>query len=334
MEATNDMTKKSRERNSQENKRSSKVRSMVISASFILTLLVVLTANEAVQARATQDANENMTHLSDESAFRRVQVGDIEIAYKIFGKGDPVVLIHGYGGSMDIWDPKLLEALAENHTVIVFNNRGVGNTTVGLKQYSIEQLADDTAGLLNVLGINKSSVLGWSMGGMVAQEFALNHPDKVNKLILYSSTCGGNESLLPEKEVLDTFSNKTGTPTERIARLMPLLFPEEWQKAHPNYQTAMPRNTQVTPNQTLNVALDAALNWGGTCNQLQQIDQPTLVIIGTDDKMMLPSNSLTIAERLPDAWLIQIDGGGHGLMYQYPESVGKMALTFLERGDN
>jgi pimeloyl-ACP methyl ester carboxylesterase len=163
---------------------------------------------------------------------------------------------------------------------------------------------------------------------------ALNHPNKVNNLILSASTCGGNESPLPEKEVLDKFANKMGTPIERVARLMPLLFPEEWQKTHPNYQTAMPRNTQVTPNQTLNVALDAALSWRGACNQLQQIDQPTLVIIGADDKMMLPSNSLTIAERIPDAWLVQIDSGGHGLMYQYPESVSKMMLTFLEKGDN
>jgi pimeloyl-ACP methyl ester carboxylesterase len=333
MEVTNDMREKSREKYSQENKSPSKVHRMVISASFVLAFLIVLTANEAVQARAMQDANENRAYRS-ESVLRKVQVGDIEIAYKLFGKGEPLVLIHGYGGSMDIWDPQLLKVLAENHTVIVFNNRGVGNTTGGLKQYSIEQLADDTAGLLDALGISKSNVLGWSMGGMVAQELVLNHPDKVNNLILYASTCGGNESPLPEKEVLETYANRTGTPTERIARLMPLLFPEEWQKAHPNYQTAMPRNTQVSPNQTLNVVLNAAFNWGGTCNQLQQIDQPTLVIIGTDDKMILPSNSLTIAERIPDAWLVQIDGGGHGLMYQYPETVSKMALTFLEKGDN
>lgn len=196
------MSEISRERNSQENKkRPFKVWRMVISASFVLAFLIVLTANEVVQARATQDANENRAYLSDESALRRVQVGDIEIAYKVFGKGEPIVLIHGYGGSMDVWDPQLLEVLAENHTVIVFNNRGVGNTTVGLKQYSIEHLSDDTAGLLDALGINKSNVLGWSMGGMVAQELALNHPNKVNNLILYASTCGGNESTLPERDL-------------------------------------------------------------------------------------------------------------------------------------
>jgi pimeloyl-ACP methyl ester carboxylesterase len=324
------MKEKSRGKNNQEKKRPFKVHEMVITASFALAFLVVLTANEAVQARATPDVTENITNRSDESAVRKVQVGDIEIAYKVFGKGEPIVLIHGYGGSMDVWAPQLLEVLAENHTVIVFNNRGVGNTTLGLKQYSVEQLADDSAGLLDALKISKSNVLGWSMGGMIAQELALRHPNKVNNLILYASTCGGNESPLPEKEVLNTFANKTRTPTERIARLMPLLLPEEWRKDHPNYQTAMPRNTQVTPNQTLNFALDAALSWRGTCNQLQQIDQPTLVIIGTDDKMMLPANSLTLAERIPDAWLVQIDGGGHGLMYQYPESVSKMTLTFLE----
>jgi len=97
------MREKSREKNSQENKRQSKVRRMIISASFVLAFLIVLTANEALQARATQDANENRAYRSDESALRKVQVGDIEIAYKLFGKGEPLVLIHGYGGSMDIW---------------------------------------------------------------------------------------------------------------------------------------------------------------------------------------------------------------------------------------
>src|SRR5918999_3188259 len=125
---------------------------------------------------------------------KKVHVGDIDIAYKIFGKGDPIFLINGYSHSMDNWDPTLLERLASNHTVIIFNNRGIGNTTSGENRFfSIAQFANDTAGLLDVLEIKQADILGYSMGGFIAQELALTHPDRVGKLIIYASICGGNE---------------------------------------------------------------------------------------------------------------------------------------------
>src|ERR671928_1002580 len=101
---------------------------------------------------------------------KKVHVGDIDIAYKIFGKGDPILLINGYTHSMDNWDPTLLERLASNHTVIIFNNRGIGNTTSGENRFSIAQFANDTAGLLDVLEIKQADILGYSMGGFIAQE--------------------------------------------------------------------------------------------------------------------------------------------------------------------
>ena len=84
-----------------------------------------------------------------------------------------------------------LKGLSTNHTVIVFDNRGIGNTTVGSKNFTIEQFAADSAGLLDALKINKSDVLGYSMGGMIAQQLTLNYPDKVDNLIIYASYCGG-----------------------------------------------------------------------------------------------------------------------------------------------
>jgi hypothetical protein len=125
---------------------------------------------------------------------KKVHVGDIDIAYKMFGKGDPILLINGYSQSMDNWDPILLERLAFNHTVIIFDNRGIGNTTSGEKGFSIVQFANDTAGLLDALEIKQIDVLGYSMGGIIAQELGLNHPNRVGKLIIYASTCGGRNS--------------------------------------------------------------------------------------------------------------------------------------------
>ena len=125
---------------------------------------------------------------------KKVHVGDIDIAYKIFGKGDPILLINGYSHSMDNWDPTLLERLAFNYTVIIFDNRGIGNTTSGEKGFSMVQFANDTASLLDVLQFKQIDVLGYSMGGMIAQELALNYPDRVGKLIIYASTCGVRNS--------------------------------------------------------------------------------------------------------------------------------------------
>jgi pimeloyl-ACP methyl ester carboxylesterase len=127
---------------------------------------------------------------------KNVHVGDIDIAYKTFGKGDPILLINGYSQPMDNWDPTLLERLASNHTVIIFDNRGIGNTTSGEKRFSIVQFANDTASLLDVLEIKQIDVLGYSMGGIIAQELALNHPDRVGKLIIYASTCGGGKEFI------------------------------------------------------------------------------------------------------------------------------------------
>jgi pimeloyl-ACP methyl ester carboxylesterase len=113
------------------------------------------------------------------------------IAYKVFGKGDPFLLVSGSGLVMDAWQPSILRDLSRNHTVIIFDNRGVGNTTIGTKPFLIQQLANDTAGLLGALKIQKADVLGFSMGSFVAQQLTVTYPEKVNRLILYGATCGG-----------------------------------------------------------------------------------------------------------------------------------------------
>ena len=108
-----------------------------------------------------------------------VQVGDINIAYKRFGQGKPILFISGTSQTKDAWEPTLLlELAATNHTVIVFDNRGIGETTVGTKPFSIEQFAYDTAGLLDALQIEKADVFGASLGSFVAQELALNYPKR------------------------------------------------------------------------------------------------------------------------------------------------------------
>lgn len=116
--------------------------------------------------------------------IKKVHVGDIDIAYKVFGKGDPILLLSGSGSVMDTWSPTILNDLSSNHTVIIFDHRGVGNTTTGTKPFSIIQFANDTAGLLDALKIQKADIFGYSMGTFVAQELTVMHPQKVTGLYL------------------------------------------------------------------------------------------------------------------------------------------------------
>ena len=110
---------------------------------------------------------------------KKVHVGDIDIAYKIFGKGDPILLVSGASSDMNAWEPSTLRNLSSNHTVIVFDNRGVGNTTTGTKPFSIQQLANDTAGLLDALKIQKADVLGYSLGSFVLNNLQLRIQKKL-----------------------------------------------------------------------------------------------------------------------------------------------------------
>jgi alpha-beta hydrolase superfamily lysophospholipase len=133
----------------------------------------------------------------DNIQTKKVRVGDIDVAYKVFGKGKPLLLIPGFSATMYVWDTVMLDKLSSNHTIIVFDNRGIGKTTVGTKTWTIEQFANDTAGLIDALGIRKPiDVLGLSWGGYVAQELTLMHPQKVSKLILYGTDCGGKATIL------------------------------------------------------------------------------------------------------------------------------------------
>lgn len=276
------------------------------------------------------NANANSLNIQD-IPTKKIHVGDIDIAYKIFGKGDPILLINGYSFTMDSWDSTLLETLASNHTVIVFDNRGIGNTTSGSEQkFSILLFTNDTAGLLEALNIKKADVLAWSMGSRISQELTLNYPDRVGKLILHAIGCGGEGSVPQSQEVRNEFINGTGTAEDRIARLVPLFFPQEWRNENPNYLENIPKTTEIILNQTLNKQIETAANAPSTCDRLKNITQPTLVIVGTDDAAIPAPNSLRMAELIPRAWFVQINGGGHGLMYQYPEQFSSIVETFLK----
>lgn len=266
-----------------------------------------------------------------EQEAKTIPVGDIDIAYRVFGEGYPIVLITGYSATMDMWAPALLQELATHYRVIVFDNRGMGKTTASDKEFTIELFADDTAALLDSLNIERAHIIGWSMGTYIAQELALRHPDKVDRLILYAADCGGEEAIQPSPEALEVLADTSGTPQERGERLLKLLFPLKWLEEHPDPRTYFPMPTETSSPENIERQYKAIVDWTGTLSRLPQITQDTLLIAGTDDVIPPPENSFIIAERIPGAWLVQFKDAGHGLMYQYPERLSRIVLTFLQR---
>ena len=278
--------------------------------------------------------------------LEKVHVEDIDVAYKMFGKGDPIILFNGASDSMDAWNPSFLTGLSSNHTVIVFDQRGIGNSTVGSKPYTYLQLANDTAGLLDALKIPKADVMGYSLGGHIAQAFTISHPDKVNRLILVATTCGGKDGIPKPAEFLklqaDTVNKSLqNIPiTEELKALNVASLGSGWVKLHPE-SVDIPANTtslqQLKPGLPPEIAkkqnslvIWENTNWSGACDAEAKLAKPTLVIAGTDDNDYMPhGNALILASKIPGAWLVQIKDAGHAVMDQYPAEIGKIVNTFL-----
>lgn len=258
-----------------------------------------------------------------------VRVNDIAMSCRIYGQGDPLVMIMGYGSTMNLWEEGLLKNLAARFQVIVFDNRGIGGTEAGERAFSIEQFADDAAGLLDALGRGRAHVMGWSMGAMIAQELARRHPGKVNKLVLYAAHCDA-ELYPPAPEVIRKLTDTSGTQEEQGMRFISLLFPPEWLQSHGErlkeifFRPMGEIRPEILAKQSQ--AIDA---WKSGCGLLDRIHNSTLIIAGEADVLVPPQNSRYLAGKIPRARLDLIEGAGHGLMFQVPEVFCEKVIGFL-----
>jgi pimeloyl-ACP methyl ester carboxylesterase len=290
-------------------------------------------SSATVSPMGTLSVSDSPGSQSSQVQAKTVRVDDINVAYKDFGQGKPLILIIGYGSTMDLWPPGVLLNLSAKHRVIVFDNRGMGNTSTSDKPFSIGLFADDTAGLMDALNISQADVLGWSMGADVAQELALRHPGKVNRLILYAGSAGGNESVPASPAVIEKLTNTSGSAREQGERLFSLLFPPGWIREHPDSRTYFPIPTETSPPASYVRQAEAISSWNGTHSRLPGIRSPTLVLTGAEDVISVPANAFVIGGRIPGAWVIQVPGGGHGMMYQYPDVFERTITFFLDTGN-
>ena len=189
--------------------------------------------------------------------------------------------------------------------------------------------------------------MGYSLGGHIAQAFTLSYPDKVNRLILVATTCGGKDGIPkpPEfikfqAEIVNKSQNNVSLSAEDIKALNVASLGSGWIKLHPesvegfgnitSLQQLKPGLPPETEKNQANLVAWEATNWSGACDAEAKLAKPTLVIAGTDDNNYMPhGNALVIASKVPGAWLVQIKDAGHAVMNQYPAEIGKILNTFL-----
>jgi pimeloyl-ACP methyl ester carboxylesterase len=258
------------------------------------------------------------------------QVGDIKIYYEVHGEGaQTLVMVRGLGSNLLSWYEQMPD-LTKHFRCVVFDNRGAGRTDKPDEPYSIIQMAGDTAGLMEALGIKRCALLGISMGGGVALEFVLNYPESLSCLILGCTSCGGSEAKQPAAEITDAILAGTGATPEQEKLQLKALFCDETSEKRPD---VIEKHNRIRlqyeiPAFALARQVQAILASEGTSTRLGQIHIPTMVITGRDDRLVPPENSHLLAERIPGAILKEISGG-HQFMEEYPKEFNRAVIEFV-----
>jgi len=271
-------------------------------------------------------------------ATQTITAGDVTFAYRELGKqngGTPVVFLVHLAAVMDNWDPRIVDGIAAKHHVIAFDNRGVGAST-GSPSNSMEQMADDAITFIKAKGLKQVDLLGFSMGGMVAQEIVLKEPQLVRKMIVAGTGPAGGEGI--SSVVWVTYYDMLrGFLTGQDAKQY--LFFTRTPGGIEAGKAFLERLKERTDNRDTDISISAFMaqlqalrTWGQKePADLSVVKQPVLVVNGDADRMVPTVNTHDLARRLPNSTLIVYPDAGHGGIFQYHTTFVPSALEFLAR---
>ena len=250
------------------------------------------------------------------------------VGYRIYGQGPPLVMIMGYAGSMEVWDPHFVDELARHFRVVIFDNAGIGRSGV-LRPLSIDTMADQTGALISALHLGSPDVLGWSMGSMIAQALAIRHPGQVHRLVLGATYPGTGKVLQPSQKDIAAL---TGTnPAAAQADLFPTdqaVAAAAFSGSLAAYPASVPTARSVITNQA-----SAILAWWDgrdpTGHEADRINVPTLVADGVNDRIDAVVNDREVAGQIPGSRLVLFPDAGHGFLFQEGAAFTFLARTFL-----
>jgi len=288
-------------------------------------------SNESL-ASAARDGQLTAKNLS-------LEVGYVSFAYRRFGNGQTaapaLVMLQHFRGNLDNWDPALVDRLAEDREVILLDNRGVGGST-GVVPENVTIMARDALAFIDALGLKQIDLLGFSLGGFVAQELVLLRPRLVRRLVLAGTAPQGGPDLHRWSEDVHTLATRDQPTAEDLLGLFFSSSDQSQAKGIESvgrlYQREVDRD-EPTDLATRDAQLAAITAWGipdeSKLNRLAGITQPTLVANGDNDTMMHTRNSHLLAERLLNARLRIYPDAGHGFLNQYPELFADDVHAFL-----
>ena len=251
------------------------------------------------------------------------------VSYRSYGSGPPLVLIMGYGGTMESWDPRFVDALAKHYRVVIFDNAGVGDTHALASPLTIDAMADQTSALIDSLHLGKPDVLGWSMGGMIAQALAVKHPTQVQRLVLSATFPGTGTVVQPTQAAINALSS-TNPKTVAAA-----LFPANQAAAAAAFGAAIAGYpSAAAPSAGVITAQASAIKqWWDDADpaaaRTAKITAPTLVAAGTLDRLDPVINSHALAKLIHGAKLVLYPDAGHAFLFQDETAFIPVIESFL-----
>lgn len=260
-----------------------------------------------------------------------MKVNDINMYYEIHGEGFPLVMILGAVQNIFWWHHNLINKLSEKFKVILFDNRGAGRTDKPKIDYSIKLFVDDTVGLMDALKIEKAHVFGHSMGGYIAQELVFNYPEKVGKLILCATSCGGSKAVKGDQGSLIARQWNQYKIFELVNAIMEIFFTKEFIQNNPEavkdiYQRIV---KNPIPLHAFRRQLMANHATPDAWVKLKGIKSPTLILHGKEDRDVPPQNADILADRIPGSKKIIFEDSSHGIHLDNVEKFAQVMLDFL-----
>jgi pimeloyl-ACP methyl ester carboxylesterase len=280
-----------------------------------------------------------MTNNSQTAATQSVDVDGTSFAYREFGDTSttPLVFLQHLTGTLDDWDPAILDGVAATRHVVVFDNRGVGRSG-GVTPDNVDAMARDAAAFIDAKGFGLVDLLGYSIGGFVAQRLAVLRPKLVRRLILAGTGAAGGEGISNVATVLTEAMQKGAAQGKHPKSFLFFSPTAASQKAGDAFlgRLATRKLDLDTPasNETVQAQVKAIIGWGqaGTAKEFDAgaIKQPTLIVNGDNDTMVPTSNSLALFEKISGAQLSLYPDSGHGALFQHAPLFVEQAARFLQ----
>lgn len=257
---------------------------------------------------------------------------EVPLRYAVCGSGQSIVFVLGYGMTLDEWPARLISHLARSYRIILYNHRGVSGERNPGVEFTIPQGARDLHQVIaRLAGTPEDSVhiVGYSMGGMIALEYAVLYPGSADRLVLINTDCGGVGKVPAEEWVTEEMGREHATPEAYLDLAGRLLLTESFRNAHPDPARWFPDYGEVADPHAVREQFDAMLLWEGVCTKLHTIRSRTLILTGDQDIVIPPENAEILAAAIPDATLHILSGQAHGMIFCEPEKIAEMIEEFI-----